>query len=89
MLWDLVFVSETCLIVAHFTEHMLFMGSGEYPAEGEYDRFISTHSGMNNAWTSSDHTLYYFNINPQGLLGALDRFSQFFVSPVIFPPHLG
>ena len=88
MLWDLVFVFETCLIVAHFTEHMLFMGSGEYPAEGDYDRYISIHSGMNNAWTSSDHTLYYFNINPQGLLGALDRFSQFFVSPVLFSHFL-
>jgi insulysin len=82
MLWDWVCVGGRLLMIAHFTEHMLFMGSGEYPAEGEYDRFISIHSGMNNAWTSSGHTLYYFNINPQGLLGALDRFSQFFVSPV-------
>jgi insulysin len=70
------------LIVAHFTEHMLFMGSNEFPAEGEFDRYITANAGKNNAWTSSDHTLYYFNILPQGLLGALDRLSQFFVAPV-------
>jgi insulysin len=69
-------------MVAHFTEHMLFMGSKEFPAEGEFDRYISANAGKNNAWTSSDHTLYYFNILPQGLLGALDRLSQFFVAPV-------
>jgi insulysin len=67
---------------AHFTEHMLFMGSEEFPAEGEYDRYISAHAGKNNAWTASDHTLYYFNILPHGLLGALDRLSQFFIAPV-------
>jgi len=61
---------------------MLFMGSQEFPAEGEYDRYITANAGMNNAWTSGDHTLYYFNILPQGLLGALDRLSQFFVAPV-------
>jgi insulysin len=61
---------------------MLFMGSEEFPAEGDFDRYIAAHAGQNNAWTSGDHTLYYFNILPQGLLGALDRLSQFFVSPV-------
>jgi secreted Zn-dependent insulinase-like peptidase len=26
--------------LAHFTEHMLFMGSKEFPAEGEFDRYF-------------------------------------------------
>jgi nardilysin len=26
--------------LAHFTEHMLFMGSKEFPAEGEFDRYV-------------------------------------------------
>ena len=74
------------------------MGSKEYPAESEYERYISTHAGIMNAWTSGDHTLYYFNVLPLGLLGALDRLSQFFVAPVFslfipcsssyFPLHL-
>lgn len=71
------------MIIAHFTEHMLFMGSEEFPAEGEYDRYIKDHGGYNNAYTSEDHTVYYFNILRHGLLGGLDRLSQFFISPVI------
>jgi len=68
--------------LAHFTEHMLFMGSEGFPAEGEFDRFVSSHGGSNNAYTSGDHCVYYFNILPDGLLGALDRFAGFFNSPV-------
>jgi insulysin len=70
------------LNLAHFTEHMLFMGSKKFPLESEYDRYISSHAGRMNAWTSSDHSVFYFNILPDAFLGALDRFSQFFVSPV-------
>jgi len=59
------------------------MGSEEFPAESEYERYITTHAGILNAWTSGDHTLYYFNVLPHALLGALDRLSQFFVAPVL------
>jgi insulysin len=58
------------------------MGSKEFPGEGDYDRYITANAGRNNAFTSSDHTVYYFNILPNALLGALDRLSQFFVAPV-------
>ena len=61
------------------------MGSKEFPGEGDYDRYVNANAGKNNAFTSSDHTVYYFNILPQALLGALDRLSQFFVAPVRFP----
>jgi insulysin len=63
---------------------MLFMGSEEFPAESEYGRYIEVHGGYANAYTTTDHTAYYFNILPHGLLGALDRISQFFVAPVSF-----
>lgn len=49
--------------VAHFTD-MLFMGSTEYPEEGEFHRY---HALLRPAWTSGDHTLYYFNVLPHGL----------------------
>jgi insulysin len=61
---------------------MLFMGSEEFPAEGEYDRYVKDHGGYNNAYTSNDHAVYYFNLLRDGLLGGLDRLSQFFVAPV-------
>ena len=34
---------------------------------------IFQHNGSCNAYTSSDHTNYYFDISPDVLEGALDR----------------
>ncbi|VDN41591.1 unnamed protein product [Gongylonema pulchrum] len=78
--------------LAHFCEHMLFMGTDKYPSENEYSKFISSHGGVTNAYTSADHTNYHFDIAPEYLSvtllekllfqGALDRFVQFFLCPL-------
>ncbi|CAF2706664.1 unnamed protein product [Rotaria sp. Silwood2] len=68
--------------IAHFLEHMLFMGSSKYPGENEYAKLIEGNGGYSNAFTSGDHTNYYFDINPSLLPDALDIFSQFFISPL-------
>ncbi|XP_041968521.1 insulin-degrading enzyme [Aricia agestis] len=68
--------------LAHFCEHMLFLGTEKYPEENEYSKFLSEHGGMSNASTSSDHTTYYFDVLPAHLGRALDIFSQFFISPL-------
>lgn len=68
--------------LAHFCEHMLFLGTSEFPDENEYSKFLSAHGGSFNAFTSSDHTNYYFDVAPDHITGALDRFSQFFLSPL-------
>lgn len=31
--------------LAHFTEHMVFMGSEKYPGENDLDQFLSNHGG--------------------------------------------
>eukprot|EP00250_Pteridium_aquilinum_P001882 c12089_g1_i1 orf=386-3718(-) len=67
----------------HFLEHMLFMGSSKFPDENEYDSFLSKHGGSSNAFTDTEHTCYYFEVNHKFLKPALDRFSQFFISPLI------
>ena len=67
--------------LAHFLEHMLFLGTEQYPDPGEYGRFISEHGGASNATTSFAHTNYFFDVDAAHLEGALDRFAQFFVSP--------
>ncbi|KAL8225096.1 hypothetical protein R6Q57_017653 [Mikania cordata] len=69
--------------LAHFLEHMLFMGSAEFPDENEYDSFLSKHGGSSNAYTEVEHTCYHFEVKPEFLLGALRRFSQFFISPLV------
>uniref|UniRef100_A0A0R3RZQ2 Insulin-degrading enzyme n=1 Tax=Elaeophora elaphi TaxID=1147741 RepID=A0A0R3RZQ2_9BILA len=67
--------------LAHFCEHMLFLGTDKYPSENEYSKFISSHGGITNAYTATDHTNYHFDIAPEHLHGALDRFVQFFLCP--------
>jgi insulysin len=68
--------------LAHFLEHMLFLGTKKYPVAGEYQSFISQHGGSHNAFTASEHTNYFFEIEHQQLQGALDRFSRFFHEPL-------
>ncbi|XP_044495752.1 nardilysin-like isoform X2 [Mangifera indica] len=69
--------------LAHFLEHMLFMGSTEFPDENEYDSFLSKHGGSSNAYTECEHTCYHFEVKREFLKGALMRFSQFFISPLV------
>lgn len=57
------------------------MGTAKYPRENEYSEFLAQHSGMSNAFTGLDNTNYYFEVGHAHLQGALDRFSQFFISP--------
>ena len=67
--------------LAHFLEHMLFLGTTKYPDVDDYQNYITTHGGTFNAYTSSDHTLYFFDIQPPFFEGGLDRFAQFFIAP--------
>ncbi|KAH9648316.1 Insulin-degrading enzyme-like 1 (peroxisomal) [Citrus sinensis] len=69
--------------LAHFLEHMLFYASEKYPVEDSYLKYISEHGGMANAFTSSEHTNYYFDVNPDSFEEALDRFVQFFIKPLM------
>lgn len=59
--------------LAHFCEHMLFLGTEKYPKENEYSQFLSEHAGSSNAFTSGEHTNYYFDVSHEHLQGALDR----------------
>ena len=67
--------------LAHFLEHMLFLGTDKYPDAAEYERYITEHGGTRNAYTSFEHTNYFFDVNAPYLAESLDRFSQFFIAP--------
>ncbi|KAF6158546.1 hypothetical protein GIB67_040060 [Kingdonia uniflora] len=71
--------------LAHFLEHMLFYASEKYPLEDSYSKYIIEHGGSTNAFTSSEHTNYYFDINVDAFEEALDRFAQFFIKPLMSP----
>jgi insulysin len=106
--------------LAHFNEHMLFLGTEKYPEENAFDSFVNKNGGSSNAYTDMEDTNYYFSVSPLdhndeddevdcddesetgddeyeagddeydeesggvslALSGALDRFAQFFISPL-------
>ena len=74
--------------LVHFLEHMLFIGTEKYPEVDGYFTFIQSHGGGANAYTSSDHTNYFFDIQPEFFHEGLDRFAQFFISPNFDPAYV-
>ncbi|KAJ9089918.1 metalloprotease [Entomophthora muscae] len=70
--------------LAHFCEHMLFMGNNKYPNASSYFAHLQSNGGQANARTSYDSTNFFFSVNHGSLESTLDRFSQFFISP-LFP----
>lgn len=59
--------------LAHFLEHLLFMGTEKYPNESEYQSFLTEHGGNSNAYTDNEHTNYFFDVSVDFLESALDR----------------
>lgn len=53
-------------------QHMLFMGTDKFPLENAYQLYLSNHGGSSNAYTSQDHTVYYFDVSSDSLFGALE-----------------
>ncbi len=71
--------------MAHFVEHLLFLGTEKYPEEAGYTRYLDEHGGSRNAFTMADRTVYMFSVNNEGFSDALDRFGQFFIAPLFNP----
>lgn len=69
--------------LAHFLEHMLFMGTKKYPNENDFINYITSHDGIYNAFTGPDVTNYHFQINNDAFDGALERFAHFFINPLL------
>jgi len=71
--------------LAHFLEHMLFMGSKKYPNENHYNTRLNQLGGSSNAYTDVMETVYYFNVFDEGLKEIMDIFSRFFIDPLFDP----
>lgn len=74
--------------MAHFCEHMLFMGTKKYPSDNEFFSLVSDYSGTTNAFTAPDRTVYMFAAQTNGFLGLLDRFAHFFIDPLFNPANI-
>lgn len=68
--------------LAHFCEHLLFLGTKKFPDEAAFDTFLSLHDGSNNAFTEQERTVFYNEISHAGFDEGMDRFAQFFISPL-------
>ncbi|KAM7533375.1 hypothetical protein Aperf_G00000118844 [Anoplocephala perfoliata] len=69
--------------LAHFLEHMIFMGSEKYPRENEFDDFVSHRDGSSNAYTEGDCTTFYFDVQQNYFRETLDKFANFFIAPLL------
>jgi insulysin len=71
--------------LAHYLEHMLFLGTEKYPSVEEFGEYLQRNGGYNNAYTAPDRTNYHLEVRPEAFAGALDRFAQFFIAPKFTP----
>ena len=68
--------------LAHFLEHMLFMGSEKYPEESYFMDIVSKYGGFHNAHTQPTETCYYLGFLNEGFDKIIDIFSRFFIDPL-------
>ncbi|MBA3988336.1 MAG: peptidase M16 [Idiomarina sp.] len=71
--------------LAHFLEHMLFMGTEQTPEPNVYPDFVGQHGGQHNAWTGTEHTNFYFDIRAPQFAQGLALFAQLFIAPLFKP----
>lgn len=69
--------------LAHYLEHMILMGSKAFPETNSLDGFLTKNGGYNNAYTSSDRTVYYLEVNNNAFDEAVARLSDAFAQPLL------
>ncbi len=74
--------------MAHFCEHMLFMGTKKYPSENEFFTSVSNYAGMTNAFTAPNRTVYMFAAQTNGFAPLFDQFAHFFIDPLFNPANI-
>ena len=74
---------DDVLGLAHYLEHMLFMGTQKYPQENQADKYASDNDGWINAWTDDTNTNYHFLVENSALRNMTDIYAQFFISPLL------
>lgn len=67
--------------MAHFLEHLLFLGTERFPTGQGLMAYVQGHGGQVNARTSERTTDYFFELPLQAFSGALERLSDMLVHP--------
>lgn len=73
--------------LAHYTEHMVLMGSKKYPKAASFAEFLSQHAGKYNASTYAYRTAFYFEVENSAFEDALDRLADAIAQPLLDPKY--
>ena len=60
---------ESKMGMAHYLEHMLFLGTEKYPKVGSFKEYLNANSGRSNAYTGADITNYFFQVGHNAFEG--------------------
>ena len=69
--------------LAHYLEHMILMGSRNFPEINSLDKFLNKNGGYNNASTTAYRTAYYLEVNNDAFDEAVTRFADTLAFPLL------
>ncbi|WP_176506064.1 pyrroloquinoline quinone biosynthesis protein PqqF [Pseudomonas urethralis] len=67
--------------LAHFLEHLFFLGTARFPLEDGLMRYVQALGGQVNASTRERTTDFFFEVPPAALAGGLERLCQMLAEP--------
>jgi coenzyme PQQ biosynthesis probable peptidase PqqF len=67
--------------LAHFLEHLLFLGTERFADDQALMAYVQRQGGQLNAKTSERHTDYFFEVPPQALSSGLERLCDMLARP--------
>ena len=67
--------------LAHFLEHLLFLGTERFPAPDNLMAYVQRHGGQVNARTSERHTDFFFELPPTAFEGGVERLCDMLAHP--------
>ncbi|MNX66607.1 Protease 3 precursor [compost metagenome] len=71
--------------LAHFLEHLLFLGTERFPTSQGLMAYVQSHGGQVNARTSERTTDYFFELPTQAFADGLERLSDMLAHPRMNP----
>ncbi|MGN8344992.1 pyrroloquinoline quinone biosynthesis protein PqqF [Pseudomonas sp. SMV71] len=67
--------------LAHFLEHLFFLGTERFPAGENLMAYVQRHGGQVNARTSERTTDFFFELPPAAFAGGLERLQDMLIHP--------
>lgn len=74
--------------IAHFLEHLLFMGNEKYKNQNDYHAYVKNSGGYDNAYTSDEETCYFLILESKFLKKGIEMLSWFFKAPLLQECHV-